>query len=564
MNKSTYDFEQLRQQITNKELWRRDQFIVYPFEAGSGKSRESQRFLGEMTKQNDYRALYVQRFVKDNQLEATVARINEFAGKEVAVGITGEDNKSKRKLKKVMEAQILVCSHSMYKQFCRGLHPELIDNRQILVIDERMDLVERISISIEDIGNLWGSFDLYKQGKLMEELAGILKEKFYHYSPLIGSVSKQEMFSIGFKVDCFLKYQTALNELIGVVTDKNHKMLLLKVKNLIKNGGLFFENQFHTFEAISYLMLENNVVLDANGNFDETYSIFKELFSIQNQPSIFDYSQTNFHHFEVKTGKGNLDKYISFFQESLERVEFSNGSQILFVTEKDSVDRVKDALLLKFAQMGDSLEEIEEFLNVKIEVEYFGNIIGRNDFRGFDKVVILKTPNYSYIDYSMQFVYLQKLSGKAVGDIRVFEHEEVEAIRKSVVAGEIYQAIKRINRDLSKRADIYLFCSNKEAVDIVLNQLQNVQYVSQKLTVESKQKKSDRKPKEQSTFDKKVLLVQEALLANAKIACSIRKKELREQVGILDKHLFAKILKTLDSFLQANHIENQGQKLIFK
>lgn len=564
MNKSTYDFEQLRQQITNKELWRRDQFIVYPFEAGSGKSRESQRFLGEMTKQIDYRALYVQRFVKDNQLEETVTRINEFAEKEVAVGITGEDNKSKKALKKAVEAQILVCSHSMYKQFCRGLHPELIRNRQILIIDERVDLVERLTISIEDVGNLWGSFALHKQGKLVEELAELLKEKYYHYLPLIGSVNKKEMYYVDFKEGDFLKYQPALDELISLDTDKSHKMLLMKVKYLIKNGGLFYENQFHTFEEIRYLMLENNMILDANGNFDATYRIFNELFSIQNQPSIFDYSQTTFHHFEVKTGKGNLDKYVNFFQNSLEQIEISNGSKILFVTDKDSVDKVKDAFLLNFAHIGDSLEEIEQFLDVKLEIEYFGNIIGRNDFRDFDKVAILKTPNYSYIDYSMLFLYYQTLGGKKVGNIQLFQHSGVEAIRKSVVSGEIYQAIKRINRDLTKKADIYLFCNNNEAVDIVLNQLQNVQYVKQEMTVDSKRKKSDSKPKEQSSFDKKVALVQEALVACAKKVSSIRKKEFREQVGILDKHLFAKILKSLDPFLLANHIESQGQKLIFK
>jgi len=564
INNTRYDFEQLRQQIINQDKWRNDVFVVYPFEAGSGKSRESQRFLGEMTKQYGFRALYVQRFVKDNQLQETVNRINEYAEKEVAVGITGEDNKSKKALKKAIEAQILVCSHSMYKQFCRGLHPELTNNRQILIIDERMDLVERFTVSIEDIGNLWGSFSLYKQGEIVEVLAELLKKKYYHYLPLIGSVNKKEMYYVDFKEDDFVKYQSALDELISLVTDKNHKMLLMKVKNLIKSGGLFFENQFHSVEDIRYVMLENNIILDANGSFDATYRFFNEMFSIQKQPPIFDYSQTILHHFEVKTGKGSLEKYASFFQDSLEKIDFSCGSKILFVTDKDSVDKVQEALLMKFAQMGDNLEEIEEHHNIKLETEYFGNIIGRNDFRDFDKVVILKTPNYSYIDYSMLYFYFQVLGGNSVGNIQVFEHEQVEAIRKSVVAGETYQAIKRINRDLTKKADIYLFCGNQETVDMVLNQLQNVQYVKREMTIENKRKKSDSERKEQSSFDKKVTLVQEALVACAKKVSSIKKKEFREQLGILDKHLFAKILKNLAPFLQANQIESHGQQLIFK
>lgn len=561
-----YDFEEIHQQLVHKNKWRNDVFVVYPFEAGSGKSRETQRFLGEMTKQYLYRALYVQRFIKDNQLQETVNRINKFAEKIVAFGVTGEDKKNKKKWKQAVDAQVLVCSHSMYKQICRGHHPELISKREILIIDERMDLVERISISIEDISQLWGRFDLYHSGKLIEELAEKLKEKFYHYSVLLGPLSKREMLYIHFEETDYSKYKKAIDELINSVTDQEQKKLLMRVQNLLKNGGFFFENKFHTFEDISFCMLENNLILDANGNFDATYQLFEDMFLIKKQPPIFDYSQSTLYHYEVKTGKGDLEKYIGFFENSLEQIEFKRGSKILFVTDKDSVEKIQEALLIKFAHIGDNLKEIEDVLGIKIEIQYFGNIIGLNDYRDFDTVAILKTPNYSYLDYSLMYLYYQKLSGRPIDNIRVFEHAEVETIRKSIIAGEIYQSIKRINRDLSKNANMYLFCSNKEAVEIVLNQLKNVQYVKREMTVEKKRKKYDNtKRKEQSIFEQKVTKVQKTLIELKKSkASSIRKKDIRQQVGILDKSQFAKILKALEPFLKINHIESQGQKLIFK
>lgn len=568
MNKAlnSYNFEELRQQIENKDTWNKEAFTVFAYEAGSGKSRESQRLLGEMTKNYQYKALYVQRFIKNSLLEETVNRINEFAGREVAVGVTGEDNKKKNTLNKAKEAQIIVCSHSMYKQFCRGLHPELLKEREILIIDEYMDLVERISITIEEISSLWCRFDLYKLGREVIELAEILKGKYYYYSTLLNLVSKREIFYLDFKDSIYTKYKRAIELLIASVHNKEQKQVLKKVQYILKNGGLFYENKFHTFEDISFYFLENNVILDANGNFDATYKLHKDIFQVKNQSPVFDYSRTVLKHYKINTGKGELEKYINFYDKMLEEIGFIKGSKVLFITEKDSVNMVQEALLNKFSHVGDNLQEIEELLNIKLEIEYFGNIIGRNDFKDFDKVAILKTPNYSYLDYTLKYFFFQTLSEKPMENIRIFENKDVEAIRKAAVAGEIYQAIKRINRDMNKNAQIHLFCDSNEEVGIVLQQLKNVQYIEQKMQFEKKRKKYDNtKREEQSEFVEKIKLVQDILLecVNSNTD-SIRKKEIRSRVEIADKSQFSKIIKHLEPFLTINQIENRGQRFNFK
>lgn len=568
MNKvlNSYDFEELRQKIVNKDNWSKESFTVFPYEAGSGKSRESQRFLGEMTKDFNYKAIYVQRFIKDNLLEETVNRINKFAGREVVVGITGEDNKKKNGLNKAKEAQIIVCSHSMYKQFCRGLHPELLKEREILIIDEYIDLVERVSITIEEVSSLWCSFDLYKQGKEMIALAEILKEKYYHYSTLLNVVNKQEIYYLDFEDSIYTTYKRAIKSLITSVHNQAQKRLLIKIQQLLKNGGLFYENNFHTFEDISFGLLQNNVILDANGNFDATYKLNQDIFQVKNQPSVFDYSQTVLKHFNINTSKGQLEKYLNFYEKMLGEIEFNKGSKILFVTEKNSVSTVQKALLTKFAYIGDKIEELEAFFDIKFEIEYFGNIIGRNNFRDFDIVVILKTPNYSYLDYTLKYFYLQTLSGKPMENICIFENQDVEAIRKTAVAGEIYQAIKRINRDMKKNAQIYLFCDSNEEVDIVMQQLENVQYVKQKIQCEEKRKKYDNaKREEQSKLVARANRIQEVLLEciNANIV-SIQKQDVGKRGGITNKHQLSNVIRYLAPFLTTHQIENVGQRFIFK
>lgn len=147
-------FDDLREQIMNKEKWDRDRFHVFDYEAGTGKSRNSKQYIGEMTKVYFYRVLYVQRFIRDNELNQTVALINEHAGREVALAFTGDDTKSNKRKNQAKEAQILCISQRMFSEICRGNHPELIDNRNTLIIDEYPDLLEKIAVSERDIGYL--------------------------------------------------------------------------------------------------------------------------------------------------------------------------------------------------------------------------------------------------------------------------------------------------------------------------------------------------------------------------------------------------------------------------
>jgi len=151
-------------------------------------------------------------------------------------------------------------------------------------------------------------------------------------------------------------------------------------------------------------------------------------------------------------------------------------------------------------------------------------------------------------------------------NICIFENQDVEAIRKTAVAGEIYQAIKRINRDMKKNAQIYLFCDSNEEVDIVMQQLENVQYVKQKIQCEEKLKKYDNaKREEQSKLVARANRIQEVLLEciNANIV-SIQKQDVGKRGGITNKHQLSNVIRYLAPFLTTHQIENVGQRFIFK
>ncbi|MEC2157663.1 DEAD/DEAH box helicase family protein [Virgibacillus halodenitrificans] len=167
-------FHELRQHILDESKWDKSNFVVFNHEAGTGKSQSTFRFIGEMTKEKAHRVLYVQRFVRDDELNKTVDTINEHAGKRVAEGVYSKEKQST--IRKKAKAQVLCISHQMYKQICLGNREELKNERNLLIIDEYPDLVEKVSVTLDDIAYLWGR---NIRNKFLDDLANLLREKHH-------------------------------------------------------------------------------------------------------------------------------------------------------------------------------------------------------------------------------------------------------------------------------------------------------------------------------------------------------------------------------------------------
>jgi hypothetical protein len=555
-------FNELQEQITNKGKWDMDRFHVFDYEAGTGKSRNSHKYIGEMTKEKSYRVLYIQRFVRDDELIQTVNSINEHAGRKVAVAFTGDDSKSQERKGQAKDSQVICISHRMYIQVCKGNHPELIDKRNILIIDEYPDLLEKISLSERDIGYLW--FSQYKyRNLLLEELAQMLRDKFSEYSRQMEVDKRKQMVYMDFREQKYETIKIKLPDMIESITEKIDKELLLRCSQILSNGCFFYENSIHTFDnQIGFVMLENNIILDANG-FDYRYSLSKK-FHIRHQPKFYDYSLSTFHHYEVKTSKKELSKQINLHEKALEQITPNVKEKTLFITDKNNQTNLEEKVAEYLSSGGMNDKEIADITNERIKVDYFGNIIGVNSYREFENVVVLKTPNYDYLTYALTYLYYRSKDNKQIDDVQIFHHEEVESIRVSVVAGEIYQAIKRVNRDNSRKANVYVFTTNQDAVDLILQQLPGIQYQKDTLSVNKRKKQSDKRV---TKFEQQVEKVKSMIIELKNVGReSVQKKEIREQLGEnnveIDKSNFSRIIKACQTFLDANGIRSEGQKII--
>ncbi|MGO4275462.1 hypothetical protein AB4Z22_37450, partial [Paenibacillus sp. TAF58] len=198
-----------------------------------------------------------------------------------------------------------------------------------------------------------------------------------------------------------------------------------------------------------------------------------------------------------------------------------------------------------------------------IVVDYFGNLIGVNKYREFDTVVLAKTPNYDYLTYALTYLFYQSKNNLPIDShIKLFDHKEIEEIRRTTVAGEMYQAIKRINRDNSRSAKMYVITDYQEAMNMVINELHNIQNIKNLLKVDKKRGGKEKLPKEQN---KKDIAFQKLILECIRDrVISIEKQEIRDKIKENDKGNFSRLLKRNQHFLKQHHIElNNNKSLIF-
>ncbi|MEH7076214.1 hypothetical protein [Neobacillus drentensis] len=551
-------FKELKDYITNEEMRDKDHITAFDHVAGSGKSTNVHRILGEFTKTKQDKVLYVQPFVKDNQMDKTVATINAFAGKPVAISYT---SKNKVPLKTAVEAQILCITTSRFRDICRQEHRDLLSNRDILIVDEYADLVERLSLSLEDISQLWGEYGYGFPD--IEWLALTLREKWYHLRNSISYSSKTLKF-VDFKTE---QYNNALSSLKGLMQNatKKNRIFLNKFRQLLENGCFFYQNQFHTFDyeyQIENSLLKSNIILDANAGFDFRYQL-SDKFIVKKQENIFNYSHSTLYHFDINTSKSGLKKHVGLNEAILEQIKMEEGKSVLFVTDKDNEKGLIESIEKHYSHWGNNMEEIAQRMKIQISVDHFGNLIGVNHYRDYEKVVLLKTPNFDYLSYALTYFYFQTMSHQPVSDIQLFNHPQVDLIHQTVVAGEMYQALKRINRDNSRNAEYYVFTDNQEVVDLIVEQLPSINVVKREFSVAKKRKESGEK--KELLHDIRVRQMKELLLQCKKEGKKeIRKKEIRTIIGMEEqKTNFNKVLKGLLPFLQANHIEVGTRILIF-
>lgn len=476
-----------------------DCFIVKDYDCSWGKSTLALKTLSLYKQKNsDKRVLYVTE--RKEQCTEYAEKVNKLFGTEVAKAIISGDVSQRKEY--LQQYDIVFITHERYRRIGRlknqGERDIFTDNRHLLIIDEKIEMCKEIKFSLtknalleQEIRNLAGDEAVEKYKEIVKSLIFMLnnttKAEVYGKGVAISfqrditeieslieqlkrriwlKVTDERIFYIDFEDK---KYQTILERIDDLREfyngrcimwfDKDNKEVVISVPNY----------------SMDYWKLENNIVLDATASIDGSYSYNHTLFKIAHEEKVFKHINWTIKWAEVNTTTSGTNKYVDFPETTNNVIkEYLGEYQTLVFAQKYDDIRPK-------YKGSDEYEKIGKY---KGTVTHKGVTNSSNEFgqlANFINVTIGYADEKSYV---LKYLYYSKntienWSSKRRGNHREFVDSEIEWFKVRDMANVLYQAMKRINRNLELKSTIIFLCHYEIVRNIVIrmfNELGTVEH----------------------------------------------------------------------------------------
>ncbi len=551
------DIEKLEKQkkyLKNQVIYgnNKDYFLVNNMEPGLGKTLAIEEALAELYKLNPkIKTLYIKKFKDtENLIGSSHWNINSQAGKNIALAIDKDNFISNRK--QIKKFPIIVITHEKYKALCKNKYQRKIftEGRINLIVDEEIDMLETFHHNQETLLEFRN-----KLPKQIQPQYDICVQELM--SQLVISANGKYFFNAkDKKTDEFKRLRTKARKYItkeyaGQFTIDTQRQMRVKdfideiehIEQFLNKTCVMENSNIYTYDSrIKPFLLQNNIILDANAGFNYIYRL-NPIFKLQRQAKIVDHSNWTLHVADVNSTRTKKEKALNFHKqvERFVHTRMNENSLGLVIGSKD--------------------DENIMTLPENVKQDHYGNLIGKNEWRDSDKVFSIHLPQYPFYVYILKYLYYtgKKLDNRsnwdAIRDVSTvrFRNKELEKLRISTIASEMYQGVKRINRNNEKKADIYILCHDKEIVKIIKRQLKNIQYKEFDLPIRYYRKKYDNDNRQKNSYSSKLIMLLSGL-DNGKYP----KSDIREQLKYKNKKHFGELFKNKDveKYLKENpHIQ---------
>ncbi|QDA29705.1 hypothetical protein FGY93_23580 [Paenibacillus polymyxa] len=602
-------------------------FVVIDLEASLGKSVETNRILKEyiesyqFTGQNHgkpYRKfLLVKRFAKD--VEDSAQYIGENVDKlyqgfgDSSVRITGKgqhvigitsDNWSyyRQNLEVVRDSDVLIITHSRYKMLCENneLRQWFTEGRHTQIIDERIDF-DIVSFSRSDYDTIL-SVSPHTLHPLLYDATNSLLNQIDACERMKTSEGKK-LSSRGI-IRCHPKIDSLepLYELCNVI-NKNKEEIIRdngrsaynNLMGIVQKLELFYKNAcYYNYHSLStynrnyrLFCLANNIILDANGQIDHLYSVKNGniKFILDKQSRIIDHSGSTITHIKFNTSKTSIHKKLNtetnqneYFEKVSNFIKrnYKFGKRYLIVLQKEFVlsdNSDEGDFIRQLRQVGfTDIAVGDEYNGEAISVNWYGNLIGKNTWRDFDCCYLIGTPNSRFESHVIHLCqYTDKhdwrigLGVVKNGKTKSFKNPDLEKIRKSTIVSDMYQTVKRVQRNPKPQAEIYIVTSEEEVFSGVAKQLKNVKIAEPiQLTVDDFVSRHELNgASESSNEDTVTEMIVDWLLQQP--PGTYLKRDIAKQFNIKTKHFtryFNKDLILVQTYIRAMKIRIQYRSIV--
>lgn len=532
----------LRRRILEYETGE-NKFVVLPLEAGIGKSLQTNRIIAEYLSEktsaqlsqaimfNHYRRFLIVKFFIEDVLDCE-KQINQHCGRNVAVGITSQNwNQFKDNIDSLIFYPVVVITHERYLRLSRDEKMKLAfaDGRHTLIIDEminiptytfseteyrRMENILPISLHQILIDLCYPLFEKINQLRQQKPGNRLVKCRL-QLNPKLLRQFKAEVEAQTFQPKDLSEVQKFI-ETLEVI---HHHV------SLYNNGRLTSYNP-----ELKHWGLKNNIILDANGQIDKQYK-YDQSVVIDRQTPVLTHENWTLHHVPFNSSMSNIKRTENYFEQICKTIvgRKKPTDKTLVVTQL----KLKDELMNHLEQQG-----VQD-----IAIAHFGDIIGKNEWRDYTQVWIIANPLIPMEIYPLRWSIasqrkitchsLEMVAEKGKKGRLAFKNKDFEQIRFGCIVSELYQAIKRINRDNTRKAEVFLVNADTDVLKELCKHLKGIRMGEViQLDVRCQTEKSAKK-------DQADLLV-EYLTGLHQGRYS--KSEIREAVGI-DKKNFARVLK---------------------
>lgn len=147
--------------------------------------------------------------------------------------------------------------------------------------------------------------------------------------------------------------------------------------------------------------------------------------------------------------------------------------------------------------------------------------------------------------------------------IVAFRNKNIENLRKSLIAAEIYQALKRINRDNIQSSIMNMFIDDEHIFNIISAQFQKINIEKKEILLDNTINSKKSNNKTQISLKEKLLIFLKTRMSDN--TTEISKKEVCKELGVKHNPYLSKLLKktSVKEYIDYYGIQTKGQKIIF-
>lgn len=474
-------------------------FKTFSIETGGGKTTTAIDAMCDAVSNPfiDNKYIFVSKF--KSECIKIVKEINSRFNDPVAIALIFDENIKDEcctnNIFKIKNYKIVITTHSTY---CNMSNPKsdkhiqinkiIKNNFETLIIDEEINPVKDsyFEFSKAEIESLQVMFNTYNKeigNKFRNLVDKLLKElNSDEYRPLNQLHRIKEIDEEKYVIDqCYLEIKTEIKnmneEWLEDNTDERTLSLLNKLEHIYDTWIAIFDNialinvkegKIYSYNYMfNYLMLKNNIWLDASAIFNTMYC--NKLFDVVETERIIDHSKCKVNVIKIKTttSSKNVDKN---FRDDITKYINEN-------INKDS----KGLVLTKKTEC-ESLSKQDKYLknNENVAILNFENMRGVNDYSDYKQCFYIHTYRMSPAYYVFLYEYFNDtvLSDKEIQVKRINNIEwgfgnkkEIQDLMISDMASSMYQGLKRVQRNRNPEAIFHIFSKEIGVIGMALKQM---------------------------------------------------------------------------------------------